>query len=174
MKSNAPPLMFLLLSVSLVVLGCGGSKPSVDLGDTSSGNLVWGTYYYGFQEKDRDKALVYADKALELHGTEAREMQASLSGFPATDPPEATYKYKALNDVGAAVLAKGEMLLEKGDRAGAEEAFTMVIQDFGYAQIQDLGEWQNAFPSVPRDARGFMKTVDLAKLRLADINADKN
>ena len=171
MKSHAFPSMIILLSVSLFVLGCGGGAPSVDLGDSSSGNLVWGTYFYGFTEKDSDKALVYADKALELHGAEARQMQASLSGFPATDPPEATYKYKALNDVGAAVLAKGQLLLEKGDRAGAEEAFTMVIQDFGYAQIQDLGEWKDTFPSVPRDAKGFMKTAELAKVRLADLEA---
>lgn len=146
----------------------------MDLGDGSSSHLVWGTYYYGFQDKDLDKALVYADKTLELHGAEARQMQASLSGFPATDPPEETYKYKALNNVGAAVFAKGQILWEKGDRAGAEEAYTMVIQDFGYAQIQDQGEWQGAFPNVPRDDRGFMKTVELAKERLAEIEADKN
>jgi hypothetical protein len=98
-------------------------------------------------------------------------MQASLSEFPATDPPEDTFKYKALNDVAAVVLAKGEILLEKGDHEGAREAFTMVVEDFGYAQVQDLGEWGEFAPGVARDARGFMKVAELAKMRLAELEA---
>ena len=171
MKPRAFPLSLFLLPV---VFGCGGGQPSVDLGDSSIGNLTWGTYHYGFSEKDPDKAMVYADKALELYGAEARQMQGSLADFPPTDPPEATYKYKALNDLGAILLAKGEFLMEKGDRAGAEEAFTMLVQDFGYAQTQDNGEWNNYASPIPRDANNFVKLSDVAKLRLADIKAGRD
>jgi hypothetical protein len=143
----------------------------VDLGDSSLGNLLWGASHYGFIKKDLDKGLVYADKALELYGDEARQMQASLSDFPPTDPPEATYKYKVLNNVALAALAKGEILKAKGDRAGAEAALNMLVQDFGYAQFQDLGEWGDFASEVPRDAGGFLKLADVAKLVLADLEA---
>jgi hypothetical protein len=171
MKLKVISVLLFGLSVGFFALGCGGGSPSVDFGDQSTGNLVWGTYHYGFVDKDHDKALAFADKALELHGAEARSMQASLSEFPATDPPEDTFKYKALNDVAAVVLAKGEILLEKGDHEGAREAFTMVVEDFGYAQVQDLGEWGEFAPGVARDARGFMKVAELAKMRLAELEA---
>jgi len=164
----------LLVFVGLVVLGCGGSSSSVDMGDSSLGNLMWGVYQYGVTDKDLDKALVYADEAMRLYGDEARQQQASLSGFPSTDPPETTYKYKVLNGVGAIVLAKGDILVEKNDLAGAEESFNMVIQDFGYAQFQDNGEWKGYAAGVPRDAMGFFKLADAAKQRLAEIKAGNN
>ena len=174
MKFKTLPSYLFLVSIGLFVLGCGGGKPSVNLGDGSLGNLMWGASQYGFVDRDPDKALVYADKALELYGDEARQIQASLSDFPPTDPPEAAYNYKVLNNVGLVALAKGEVLLQEGDRAGAEASFNMVIQDFGYAQFQDFGEWKDYASVVPRDARGFAKLADVAKLRLADMEAGRD
>ena len=143
----------------------------MDLGDGSLGNLMWWAAQFGFVQKDSDKALVYTDKALEVYGDDARREQASLSGFPSTDPPEATYKYRTLNNVGLIALMKGEILLEKGDRAGAAKAFNMVIQDFGYAQFEDGGEWKDYPLPLSKDAGGFMKLADMAKNRLADMEA---
>jgi hypothetical protein len=133
--------------------------------------LIWGVFHYGFSEGDVDKGMAYSDKALELHGAEARQMQASLSGFPATDPPEATFQYKALNDVGLAVFGKGELLERKGDLEGAEAAYTMVVQEFGYAQVQDLGEWDESGVTVPRDANGFFKLAEAAEQKLTALQS---
>lgn len=179
MKFRTHFVLFALLSVGLGALGCGGGPPSVDLGDQSTGNLLWGAVHYGYEEKDLDKALIYADAALELHGAEARKQQASLSGFPLTDPPEITYEYKTLNNVGMVALVRGDMLMLKGDRAGAKEAFTMLVEDLGYAQAQDRGEWRDAigekvFPTVPRDERGFFSLAEAARVRLADIEAGRD
>lgn len=174
MKSKTFLLTWLLLPVGLFVLGCGGGAPSVDLGDSSLGNLMWGASHYGFIENDPDKGMVFADKAMELYADEARQLQASLSDFPPTDPPEATYKYKVLNNVGLMAMMKGELLLKQGDRAGAEEYFNMVLQDFGYAQFEDNSEWGGDWKDMPRDDNGFIKLVDVAKLRLADVKAGKD
>lgn len=174
MTSRKIPLLLVCLSLSTVGSGCAGGKPSVDFGDRSTGNLLWGASHYRWENRDLDKSLAYADKALELHGAEARKMQASLSDFPVTDPPGNVFKYNTLNNVALTTLVKGETLLEKGDQAGAAEAFTMVIRDFGYAQAQDLGEWGDYVTSVPRDAKGFVKLADVAKQRLADIKAGQN
>lgn len=169
MKTSLLPALLVLLTVGLGALGCGGGQ-SVDLGDSSTGNLLWGTMHYMYEKKDLDKALAYADAGLEIHGEEARREQASLSGFPPTDPPEATYEYKTLNNVGLIALTRGEILREMGDLAGAREAFTMVIEDFGYAQVQDLGEWQGYLPSVARDERGFLKLADAAEALLVNLD----
>ena len=171
MKFKMIPTFLILLSISLFVLGCGGSGPSADLGDGSLGNLLWGASQYGFIENDYDKALVYADKAMELYGDEARQLQASLSDFPSTDPPEAAYEYKVLNGMGMMSLMKGEILRKQGDRAGAEKYFNMVIQDYGYAQAEDNGEWGEEFKDFPRDDQGFLKVADVARMRLAELEA---
>ena len=174
MKLKVISVLLFGLSIGFIAVGCGGGSPSVDFGDQSIGNLVWGTYHYGFVDKDADKALAFADKALELYGAEARSIQASLSEFPATDPPEETFKYNTLNNVAAAVLAKGQILADQGDHEGAREAFTMVVEDFGYAQVQDLGEWRDAAPGVARDARGFMKVAEVATMSLAELDAGQS
>jgi hypothetical protein len=171
MNSKMFPTFLILLASSLFVLGCGGGKPKVDLGDSSLGNLMWGASQYGFIENKPDKALVYVDKAMELYGDEARQQQASLSDFPPTDPPEAAYEYKVLNGMGLMMLMKGGILEKQGDRAGAEENYNMVIQDFGYAQFEDNGEWGEEYKNMPRDDRGFLKVADVARMKLADLEA---
>lgn len=174
MKSRMPFVALAVLLFGLLALGCSGGSPSVDLGDQSTGNLLWGATHYMYEDRDLDKALAYADAGLELHGAEARSQQASLSDFPPTDPPEAAYEYTALNNVGLIALARGEILLAQGDRAAASEAFSVVIEDFGYAQAQDLGEWQGYAEAVPRDERGFIKIAEVAELRLAEIEAGRD
>jgi hypothetical protein len=79
-----------------------------------------------------------------------------------------------LNNVGLIALVRGEILLAQGDRAAASEAFSVVIEDFGYAQAQDLSEWQEYAESVSRDERGFIKVAEVAELRLAEIEAGRD
>ena len=54
------------------------------------------------------------------------------------------YKYNILNHVGLTLLTKGEMLEKKGDMAGAQEAYNMIISDFSYAQPGTKGEYYKA------------------------------
>ena len=164
-------ISMICLCVGLFALGCGGGSPAVDFGDQSTGNLLWGASHYGFVDKDYKKALAFADKALELYGDEARSMQASLSDFPPTDPPEAAFKYKTLNDVGLIAFAKGEILRNMEDPEGAREAYTMAAEEFGYAQVQEFGEWGDLGTSLDHDAMGFIKVADAARMRLAELDA---
>ena len=171
MNCKAIPLCLVLLSFELVVVGCGGGAPALDMGDGSRGYLLYGASHHLSEDRDLAKSVAYADKALELYGDEARSMQESLSGFPATDPPEATFKYQTLNNAGLSVLLKAYALRQMGDLDGATEANTMVIQDFGYAQVQELGEWQVTKGFLEHDAMGFVKIADVARKSIAEIEA---
>ena len=88
-------------------------------------------------------------------------MQASLSDYPPSDPPEAVYNYQALNHVGVAYWVKGEILMEEGQNSEAREAFNTVVNEFGYAQYQN-----------PEGV--FLKASELANARLAELQVDMN
>ena len=163
-----------VLCSGLGMVGCAGGPPFVDLGDRSTGNLLWGASHYLWEDRDLDKALAYANAGLEIHGDEARAQQASLSDFVPTDPAERVYEYRTLNNVGLIALARAEVLLAQGDRAGAEQAFSALVEEFGYAQFQDLGEWRGYASTVARDDRGFVKLADVATARLADLKAGRD
>lgn len=169
MKPLVTPILLVWLLFG--ALGCSGGAPSLDLGDQSSGYFVWAVVHNTFEEVDLDKAVAYADTGLERYGDEARRMQSSLSDFPLTDPPESAYEYDTLNEVGFIAFVRGEALRQKGDLAGARDSYSMVVDEFGFAQVQDLGEWKDEARSVPRDAQGFLRLADVAKLRLAEIEA---
>ena len=153
------PVVALTFGLALTA-GCGGTR-SVDFGDGSLGNLMWGVFHH-WGKGEPDKALAYADKAVEVYGEEAREMQASLSDYVPIDPPEAAYKYSALNNVAAVLWAKGEILLEKGDKPGAITAFTTVVRDYGYAQVQEY------------EASEWWKPAERARQRLAELQPGVN
>ena len=57
MKRSEHLLIVTCLSIGLIVLGCAGGRPSIDIGDGSSGNLLWGVTHYGYENKDVDKAM---------------------------------------------------------------------------------------------------------------------
>lgn len=143
----------ILILCSVLVAGCAGtpSSPPLDFGDMSVNNL-WYQVDTRKRAGDLDQALIYADKLIELHSTEAREQQASLSDYPLN---EKVYKYNTLNYVGLALLVKGDMLKEKGDNAGAREAYNTLIRDFTYAQHGTKDE--------------FFKAAEDAKERLEEL-----
>ena len=167
----------LLLALGVILGGCAGTK-DLPHDDGSIGSMVY-RMASNWGSGDPDAALVYADRILDTYGDEAREIQASLSDFPATDPPEETYKYNTLNLTGLAAYGKGEILRQQGDTEGAVEAYTMAVQDFGYAQLLDYGEqYVKNGPSTPRldrPAEGkWWRPADLAQARLDELAAGGN
>jgi hypothetical protein len=144
---------------TVLVAGCVGSpsSPPLNFGDGSIGNL-----WYWVQARrsagDLDQTLIYMDKLIELHSAEAREMQASLSDYP---PIKDIYNYGALNGVGKALVGKGEVLMEKGDVAGAREAFNTIIRDFSYAQYEDS-----------RGPDGWFKAAEVAERKLKELQVN--
>ncbi len=147
----------ILMLGAVLVAGCAGSlhAPPLDFGDHSTGNLRYQAEARR-HAGDLDQALIYTDKLIELHSAEAREMQASLSDYP---PTEDAYNYGALNGVGVAYIIRAEILMEKGDKAGAREAYNTITRDFSYAQYQD-GEYD------------WYKAGEVAKRRLEELQAD--
>ncbi len=61
MELKALLLTLTCLSVGLGTLGCAESKPSLDPGDRSSGDLIWGVFHYEYESRDVDRVLLYAD-----------------------------------------------------------------------------------------------------------------
>lgn len=133
----------ILMLGAILVASCAGSpsSPPLDFGDMSANNLRYQAETRR-SAGDLNQALIYTDKLIELYSAEARAMQASLSDYP---PAEGVYSYKALNGVGVAYLIRAEILMEKGDKAGAREAYNTITRDFSYAQYQDGGlNWYKA------------------------------
>ena len=156
MKLDTSLFFPILIFGAALVAGCAGSpSPPLNFGDKSTGNLR----YQAESRRaagDLDQALIYVDKLIELHSNEAREMQASLSDFP---PIKDAYSYGTLNGVGVAYVIKAEILIKKGDKAGAQEAYNTLSRDFSYAQYQDA-------------ERNWYKAGEVAMRRLEELKAD--
>ena len=106
-----------------------------------------------------DDALAYTGKCIELYEAEAKKMQAELKELPADEPKEETSKRWALNDVGTCLFIKGEVLLKKGDKKAAKEAFDKVVKEFPFAQCWDPKGW-------------FWKPADAAKKKSVELEFD--
>jgi len=147
----------ILMLGAVLVAGCAGSptSPPLNFGDMSPNNLRYQAETRR-EAGDLDQALIYVDKLIELHSAKAREMQASLSDYP---PAKDAYSYGTLNGVGVAYLIKAEMLMEKGDKAGAREAYSTLSREFYYAQHQD-------------GKHNWYKTGEVAMQRLEELKAD--
>jgi len=149
------------IAVFAATLGLSAATVSfaqLDFGDHSSATLTskaWDAY--GSQRFD--DALAYIDKCIELYEGEAKTMQASLTDFPPTDPPEATSKYWALNDVGTCLFIKGEIFLKQGNPIGAKAAFDQLVNELGYAQCWDPKGW-------------YWKPAEAAKQKLVELEFD--
>ena len=128
------------LMIWAVVLLTTPTMAQIDFGDHASSTLTtkaWEAMGRG----ELDTALTYANQCISMYETEAFRMQASLSAFPANDPPETTFAYWALNDVGTCYFIKGEIFLKKSDTKAALEAFTKCAERFSYSQCWDTRGW---------------------------------
>lgn len=145
----------IMIYCSVLIAGCAirPSSPPLDFGDSSVGNL-WYQVEYRRAQGDPGQTLIYADKLIELHSAEAREQQASLSDYPVG---QSVHSYAALNFVGLSLLVKGDILKDKGDIAGAREAYNTLIRDFAYAQV------------ISGPEGNFWKVAEGAKERLKEL-----
>ncbi|HPO91178.1 MAG TPA: hypothetical protein P5270_02180 [Victivallales bacterium] len=126
-----------------------------DYGDHSSSTLTTKAWN-AMAQQQYDDALAYIAKCEELYGAEAKKMQASLTNYAPNDPKEETTKLWALNDVGTCMFIKGEVLLKKGDKKGALEAFNKLVKEYKYAQCWDPKGW-------------FWKPAEAAKQKIVEL-----
>ncbi|MBN2712315.1 MAG: beta-glucanase precursor [Planctomycetes bacterium] len=110
-------------------------------------------------EKKYDEALKVIETCEKLYGAQAKEMQKSLKEYPKNDPKEETEKYWALNDVGTCMYIKGEVLVQKGDKAAAIKAYKSCMNDYGYCQCWDPKGW-------------FWKPAEAAKKKVVELEFD--
>lgn len=142
--SRLPAIRPLALALAATLaLSCAAPQlAAVDFGDASSATLT--TKAWGASSGSPDDALAYIDQCIKLYEGEALKMQLALNtagGRPAKEAREATSGRWALNDVGTCLFIKGNLLLAKGDKAGAKEAYTKLAKGMPDAQCWDTKGW---------------------------------
>lgn len=136
--TRLPGTLRILLAAGLFIAASAAAEP--DFGDHASSTLTtkaWESLGRG----ELDLAMAYVTKCIELYEAEALRMQASLLAFPPTDPPEKTFAYWALNDVGVSYFIKGEILARQGNPAAAKLAYERCAASFSYSQCWDTRGW---------------------------------
>jgi hypothetical protein len=114
-----------------------------------------------FEAQDYDNALQIIDQCVAQHGATAAKLEAGLTAPPpANEAKDVTAARGPLNDVGVCLLTKGDILLKKGDTAGAKAAYTKVLTDYAYARCWDPKGW-------------FWAPADAAKKKLAGMGVDE-
>lgn len=126
-----------------------------DYGDHSSSTLTVKAWN-AMGQQQFDDALAYVAKCEELYGAEAKKMQAAMTDYAPTEPKEEASKFWALNDVGTCMFIKGEVLIKKGDKKGALEAFNKLVKEYKYAQCWDPKGW-------------FWKPAEAAKQKIVEL-----
>ncbi|MBU4312600.1 MAG: hypothetical protein KJ706_07775 [Candidatus Omnitrophica bacterium] len=112
--------------------------------------------------KDIDRTFYYTGECIELYADQAKEQQASLTGFPAT---EAVDLYGALNAVGASFFIQGEVYLSQGRIDEARSAFLVVTEKYGYSQNWDPRGW---FWSVKEKAQASLQKLTEEKVEVVE------
>jgi predicted negative regulator of RcsB-dependent stress response len=114
-----------------------------------------------YQAQDLDDAMKIIDECVKKCGATAATQEASLtSPPPANEAKEVTAARGPLNDVGVCMMVKGDILLKKGDQAGAKAAYAKVINDYKYARCWDPKGW-------------FWSPADAAKKKLTELGIDE-
>ncbi len=140
MKSMKRSLAGLTLVLATAMFPAAGLHAQLDYGDFSSATLT-SKAWAEMGSQNYEAALGYIAKCLELYESQARTMQASLSDYAPTDPPEAASKLWALNDVGTCLFIRGEIELKRGDKAAAKATFQKLVNELKYAQCWDTSGW---------------------------------
>ena len=112
---------------------------AVDFGDNSSSFLT-GQAWKAIGANQYDKAIMYADKAIELYADKAKEMQASLTEYPWGEKEE-VFKFWALNDVGTAFFIKGQAYSKSEKKDEAKKAYEELVNNYRFSQCWDPQGW---------------------------------
>ena len=110
-------------------------------------------------QDDIEAVLAYTNKALELYGEQAKEMQESLNGYPEGSNDE-IFAYWALNDVATSLYIQGEAFRKANMVDEAKEAYSKVVEEYTYGQSWDPKGW-------------FWKPAEAAKEKLDMLNSGK-
>ena len=127
-------------------------SPSLSFGDFKSSTLATKAWQ-ALNDKNLDAVLAYTNKCVEMYGTEALKMQASLKEFPSGESQK-IFSYWALNDVSTCLYIQGEAYRVAGQNDKAKVAFERVVKEFTFGQAYD--------PSN----KSFWKPSDAAKDKL--------
>ena len=133
------------------------SGVNLDFGDYTSSTLTTKAWQ-ALANKDVDAVLAYTNKVIELYGTQAKEMQSSLTEYP-WESKDKIFSYWALNDVGTSLYIKGKALAEAGKAKEAQEAFKDLIDNYSFAQCWDPQGW-------------FWKPIDAAQQEISNLTAE--
>ncbi len=132
-----------------------GSK--LDFGNYSSSHLTTQAWK-AMADNDLDSVLSYTNKAQELYGVKAKEMQESLNEYP-WESKEKIFEYWALNDVGTSLYIEGESFKKAGKSKEAKEAYQKLVDEYYYAQCWDPKGW-------------FWKPAEAAQQALDDLGGN--
>ncbi len=162
---NPNPYLPALLAVSLLAVpqlraeeAKPGEKPApapaesqeLDFGDHSSSTIT-GKAWAAYGAKKYGEAKAYAQKCIDMYGTQAAEMQKGLKE-PATDKEE-VFKSWALNDVGTCYYILGQSLEGESKAKEAMAAYKTLVDSLSFAQCWDEKGW-------------FWKPADAARERV--------
>lgn len=109
---------------------------------------------------DIEAVLAYTNKNLELYGEQAKDMQSSLTAYPAGSNEE-VFAYWALNDVATSLFIQAEAYRQADMIDEAKEAYQMIINEYTYGQAWDSKGW-------------FWKPAEAAKEKLALLESGAN
>ena len=105
------------------------------------------------EKGDLEAVLDYTNKCLELYAKKAKEMQDSLSTYPAGSN-EQIFNYWALNDAATSLYIQAEAYRKAGMQQEAQAAYKKLIDDYSFGQCWDKGGW-------------FWKPAEAAKEKIA-------
>lgn len=126
----------------------------LDFGDMSSSFLVkqaWG----GLAAKNVEVTKAYVDKAMELYGQTAKDMQGSMKEY-AWESKEKIFSFWALNDVGTALFILAEAYRQTDKKAEAIAVYQKLVNEFFYGQCWDPQGW-------------FWKPAEAAQQKLIEL-----
>jgi beta-glucuronidase len=147
-------ILGLFLSVCMPIAFCDEQQGEQNLSPKELIVRAWEAW----GAKDYEKTLYYTDKCIELYSEKAKEEQAALSGFPAT---EVIDQYEALNAVGTSFFIQGEVYLSQGKIDEAKKVFINAIEQYGYAQNWDPRGW---FWSVKEKSQASLEKINTLTL----------
>ena len=83
---------------------------------------------------DHNKVMAISAECLELHGNEARKLQASLTDFPKGSKAQIIREYGTLNELAQCLITLGNSHLKNDELDKAREIFKLIIKDYKFAQ----------------------------------------